>query len=67
MNRHVLTVLGEYCHLTIEDFPYKPLYFSSGSKRLQPDSEYSELTGTMSAFSCLYLAHYFSGQAEICQ
>ena len=43
-NRHMLTILGKCCqsrlkynHLKAEDLAYKPLYFSPGSKRLEPD------------------------------
>ena len=56
----------KYDHLTIQNSTYKPLYFSPGSKRLEPDSTHSDLIGTMSAFNCLYLGHYFSDRAEIC-
>ena len=51
----MLTIFGEYYqngmkrnHLTIEDLPYKPLYFSPCSKRLEPASKYSDLIGTIS-------------------
>ena len=71
---HVLTILVEHCqnglkydHLKTENLPYKPLYFSPGSKHLEPDSKYSDLIGAMSAFNCLYLDHHFSDQADICQ
>ena len=60
-----LTILDEYCqnglkydNLKTENLPYKPLYFSPGSKRFEPDSKYSYLMGTISAFSCLNLGHY---------
>jgi len=73
-NRHVLTILGEYCqngmkydHLAIENLQNTNLYFSPGSKRLEPDTKYSDLIGTMSVFNCLYLDHYFLDRAEICQ
>ena len=71
-NRHVLTIVDEYCqnglkydHLEIENLPYKPLYFSLGSIRLAPDSKYSDLIGTMPAFNYLHLDPYLSDQAEI--
>ena len=73
-NRHVLKVLNEYFqnglkynHLKTENLPYKPLYFSPGSKPLEPASKYSDLIGTISAFNCLYHDHYLSDRAEICQ
>ena len=73
-NRHMLTILGDYYengmqndHVTTENMPYKPLYFSLGSKHLEPASTYSDLIGTMSVFNCLYLLHYFSDRAESCQ
>ena len=53
-----------YDHLITENLPYKALYFCPGSKRLEPDSKYSDLIGAMSAFNCLYLGHYFSDRAE---
>ena len=69
-----MTVSGECCenemkydHLTIENLLYKPIYFSPGSKRLEPDSECSDLIRTMSAFNCPYIGHYFSDRAEICE
>ena len=61
----MLTILDGYCenglnhdHLTIENLPYKSLWFSSGSKRLEPDTKYSDLVRTMSAFNCLYLVMF---------
>ena len=73
-NKHVLTILDKYCqkgmkyyHLKTENLPQKPLYFSPGSKRLEPDSKYSDLIGIMSTFNCLYLGHYSSDRVEICQ
>ena len=73
-NKHMLTILDEYCqnglnyeHLKAETLPYKPLYFSSGSKRLEPDTKYSDLIGTISTFNCLYFGHYLPYRAEICQ
>ena len=70
----MLTILGKNCQnrlkygqLKAEDLPYEPMYISPGSKHLEPDSKYSDLIGTMSAFNCLYLGHYFSDRAEICQ
>ena len=73
-NRHVLTILNAHCqngltysHLKAGDLPYKPLYFSPGSKRLEPGSKYSDLLGAKSSFNSLYLDHYFSDRAEICQ
>ena len=35
----------------IKNLPYERPYFSPGSKRLEPDSKYSDLIGTMSAFN----------------
>ena len=71
-NRHELTILYEYCqnalkcdHLKTENLPYNPLYLSSGSKRSEPDSKYSDLIGNMPAFNCLYLFHYFLDRAEV--
>ena len=70
----MLTILVEYCqngmkfnHLKTGNLPYKPLYFSTGSKHLEPDSKYNELIGTKSAVNCLHLDPYFSDPAEICQ
>ena len=57
----------KYDHLKVQNLSYKPQYFSPGSKRLEPDSKYNDLIGTMSAFNCLYLGHYMSDRAEICQ
>ena len=57
----------KYDHLTTGHLLYKPLYFSPDSKRSEPDLEYSDLIGTMSAFSCLNLGHYLSDRAEICR
>ena len=56
---------GNYDPLTMENLPCKPLYFSPGSKRLEPAAKHSDLIGTMPAFNCLYLGHYFSDRAEI--
>jgi len=53
----------EYDHLKTESLPYKPMSFSVDSKRLEPDTKYSNLP----EFHCLYLDHYFSDRAEICQ
>ena len=71
-NRHMLRMLYEYCqnrlkydHLKTENLLWKPMYFSPGSTHLEPDSKYSDLIGTMSAFNCLYLSHYVSHSAEI--
>ena len=36
-------------------------------KYRDPGSKYSDLIGTMCAFSCRYVGHYFSDRAEICQ
>ena len=70
----MLAILGEYRqnglengHLKAENFPYKLLYFSPGSKLLEPDSKYRDLIGNMPAFNCLYHGHYFSDQAKITQ
>ena len=56
----------KYNHLTIENLLCKPLYFSPGSERLEPNSNYNDKIGTMSAFNYLYLGQYFSDGAEIC-
>ena len=56
----------KYGYLMTEDLPYKPLYFRPGSLRLAPGLKYNDLIGAISAFNCLYLAHYFSERAEIC-
>ena len=37
-----------YDHFKTENSPYKPLYYSLGSKRLEPDSKYSDLIETFS-------------------
>ena len=73
-NSHMLTIFSEWCqnlmtygHLMTEGLPYKLLYFRPGSLRLAPGSKYSNLIGTMSVFNCLYLGHYFSNGAEMCQ
>ena len=70
-NRQVLKIVDEYRqnglkydHLKAEIFPYKPLHFSPGSIRLEPASKDSDLMGTISAFNCLHLGHYFSDRAE---
>ena len=57
----------KYNSLKTENLPYKPLYFSHGSKRFEPDSKYSDLIRTISGFNCLYLGLHFSELAEICQ
>ena len=73
-NRQVLKFLDDHCqngikydNLKTENVPNKPLYFSSHSKRLEPDSKYCDLIGAISAFNCLYLGYYFPDRAEICQ
>ena len=65
-NRRLLTILGEYFqnrlnygHLKTKDLPYKPVYFSPGSERLEPDTKYSGLVGNMSAFNRLYISVSF--------
>ena len=55
----------KYDHLTMENLPFKPLYFSPGSERLEPALNDSDLIGTMSAFNCVCLGHYFSDRADI--
>ena len=50
----------KYNHLTIENLPYKPLYFSPGSKCLETDTEYSDLV-----WLCQNLIAYIS--VIICQ
>jgi len=69
-----LQFLGEYCEngvkytqQMIENLPCRPLFFSPGSKCLEPDSKCSDFIGAMSAFNCIYPGHYFSDRAEICQ
>ena len=54
----------KYNYLKTETLPYKPLYFSPGSIRLEPDSKYSDLIGTISPFNCLYLDHYVSDKLK---
>ena len=61
----MLAILGEYRqnrlnydHLKTNDLPYKPLYFSPGSKRFELGTKYSDMIVAISAFSCLYLGHY---------
>ena len=73
-NKHMFTTLSEYCqarlkcdHLKTNGSPYKPLHFSPCYKLLEPNSKFSDLIGTISAFNGLYLGHYFSNCAEICQ
>ena len=70
--RSLQTILGEYCqsgikydHLMIENLPYRPLYFSRGSKRLETASKHSDFIVTMFAFNCLYIGHFFPDRAEI--
>ena len=48
----------KYDHMKVENLPDKPLYFSPGSERLEPDHKYDDLIGTTSAFNCLYLHYY---------
>ena len=69
-----MTILDEYCqnglkydHLKTENLLYSPLYFSPGSERLEPDTKYSDLIGTTSVFNYLYLNHYDSDRAKLCQ
>ena len=56
--RRVLVILDEYCqnglkydHLKTDNLPYNALSISPGPKHLEPDSNYSDLIGTMSAFN----------------
>ena len=76
-NKNVLKTLDEYFqkrlkydHLKVKNLSYRRLYFSPAYKRLQDthkqDTEYSDLTGTVSSFNCLYLGHSFSDRAQIC-
>ena len=51
---YVFSIFGEYCqngikydHLTIANLPYRPLYYSPGSKHLEPDLKCSDLIETM--------------------
>ena len=68
-----MIILDDYCkhwqkhdNLKTKISLYKLQYFSPGSKRLDPDTKYNDLIGTITAFNCLYLGHYFSDRAEIC-